>query len=217
MTARPISDLLPMVLPFAHSCPELIGLEAIRNAAIEFCERSHWVQQQITPVTLVANQTAYQMLPVDPTQTDVTAIIQVYLGQRLIYPSNPLDLAKMFGMDWRQLAGTPGYYTTIERQDTLLLAPTPDVGAAGSALRVTVAVRPLRTATTMDDSLVDRWGETIAYGARSRLHQIMRQPWYDINVAVQETRAFRAGVADAQIKINRGRVDQSLAVRPRRI
>ena len=37
---KPIDDFLPLILPRAPGCPEPIAFDAIRQAAIEFCERT---------------------------------------------------------------------------------------------------------------------------------------------------------------------------------
>lgn len=215
--SKPIETLLPMVLPYAHSCPEIIGIEAIRNAAIEFCERSLWVQEQVPPITPIAGTSSYQLIPADPSATDVAEIMHLWLGPRELIASSVDKLADSFGRDWRTITAAPQYFTTIESQSIVVLAPTPDVGATTSTLNAIIAIRPLRTATTLSNDLVERWAEAIAYGARARLHQIMRQPWYDMPMAVAEQREFRALIAEATIKRNKGATREITVVRPRRL
>jgi len=243
--SKPIEALLPMVVPFAHSCPEIIAVEAIRNSAIEFCERSLWLQEQVPAIAPIAGVSNYRLMTASPLETGVADIMHLWLGQRELRlldmarrfgltdlrrgpvaiehgqrelrPASVDRLATMFGCDWRTVTSAPAWYTTIESQDVIVLAPTPDAGVGTDTLNAIIAVRPLRSSSTLNDILVERWGEAIAFGARARLHMMIRQPWYDAPLATAEAREFRALTSEATIKRTKDGTREVTVVRPRRI
>lgn len=215
--SKPIETLLPMVVPFAHSCPEIIAVEAIRNSAIEFCERSLWLQEQVPAIAPIAGVSNYRLMTASPLETGVADIMHLWLGQRELRPASVDRLATMFGCDWRTVTSAPAWYTTIESQDVIVLAPTPDAGVGTDTLNAIIAVRPLRSSSTLNDILVERWGEAIAFGARARLHMMIRQPWYDAPLATAEAREFRALTSEATIKRTKDGTREVTVVRPRRI
>ena len=41
---------LPEVMPFVRDVPEIVAVQAIRNAVIEFCEETHYMQENLDPM-----------------------------------------------------------------------------------------------------------------------------------------------------------------------
>ena len=43
MTAVSYEVFLPEVMPYVHDVPEIVAVQAIRNACIEFCEETQYL------------------------------------------------------------------------------------------------------------------------------------------------------------------------------
>lgn len=152
---KPWDQLLPLVLPFAPGCPDLIAEEEIRNAAEEFFDRSKawrvWTADQDT----IANQADY--LPTLPANTRLVKLIAAKL--------DGLDL----GIDDSEgdvSTGLPlAAYTYDMANVTLWPAPT----SAGQKLKVNLALTITSAATGLDDNLFNAYRLQIADGAIARL------------------------------------------------
>ena len=68
---------LPEVLVDVPGCPDIVAVNAVRNAAIDFCEKSQvWQYDFTAKVSLVAAQAVYALTP--PTGARVNMV--TYLG-----------------------------------------------------------------------------------------------------------------------------------------
>ena len=55
--------LLPEIIPMVSGCPDTLIESNIRAAAIELCEKAPVYQQELDPVTTVANIYEYDLEP----------------------------------------------------------------------------------------------------------------------------------------------------------
>lgn len=194
------AEFLPEVLPFVPDVPEVVAENAVRNACIEFCERTNYLQATLAPFTTVADQAEYTV-PV-PANTKLVQIMTAYWGERLLIAKTQEELAHVFRrVNWMTMTGAPFYITKIE-QTKVRLVPLPDAaGIDDVTLRVSLA--PSRTSTTVDDQIYNEWLETIANGARYRLYSIPKQPFTDQLAANQALKLFRMGVTRARMMVNK--------------
>ena len=51
MTAVSYEVFLPEVMPYVHDVPEIVAVQAIRNACIEFCEKTHYLQEKLYAIS----------------------------------------------------------------------------------------------------------------------------------------------------------------------
>jgi hypothetical protein len=193
-------SFLPEVLPYTRECPELAAVNAIRNACIEFCDRSHWLLHHHDAIDVVAGTSTYTLDP--PAGTTIARIVDAWFAGHLLAPIGEDNLKTMYFTDWREAEGTPAFYTHLDPNE-VILAPIPQQDEV-EALTIIAALRPTRASTSVEDSVYERWAEYIGFGARARLHDINGQPYYDPAVAARCRAMFERGMNIAAIERNKG-------------
>ena len=189
MTTVPYENFLPEVLPFVHNCPQDYAVNAIKNACIDFCNQTHWLQYTTDPMLVLANVTNYDL----DYETGVLPIRLITL--------------QLNGMN------VPG---TLGSDYTITLGVTPSTQMA-NALVATLALAPARSSTAIDVSVYERWLEVIAQGARGRLYDVPAQPFTDPQRATLAKGFFKSGIADARAEVQRGLTVGPISVQMRRV
>lgn len=210
MTYVSYDDFLPEVLPYVHDCPQPVAINAIRNACIEFCDQSQYLLYEHDPITYTANVGSYEFDP--PTDTSVARVDSAWTQDFPLHPKSQDELKTMFGFAWRELVGDPRFYTQLS-PDEIILVPIPAVYQA-EALKMIVAIKPLRTSSAVDPSVFENWAEVIAYGARARLYDTPGQPYSDAQQAIKFRSWFESGIGNAKIERNRGLTRTGTVLRP---
>ena len=208
---------LSELMPYVHDVPEFVAINALRNAAIEFCNKSeYWIYEYPT-VNSVALQGDYpfQAASLPTTDCEVKRILQGWYNYEPIIPMGAEDLAAIYiNQDWRTIAGNPRYVTQ-KYQNTFTLVPGPGI-AITAAINLIVVLQPTRTSTGLDDYIYNQWAEAIAKGARARLYDTPNQPYYDPQKAQFYHAAFTSAISEAKAERNRGLGRATLKVRPPR-
>lgn len=209
MDMTDFTAFLPEVMPYVHDCPQLAAIQAIRNAAIEFCEKSHYWQVDLTNADIDAGTGEY-LISV-PAQTALVDLIGGWYNNHRLIPKNADVLSRLYaGTDWRMVTGDPIYVTKLDGS-TLTLVPTP-TRTEFDALGLRVALAPARNATAISSDLYQRFAEVIAKGARARLYATPGQPYYDMNMSMAYHREFLVGIGEAKIKANKGITGAAVSV-----
>jgi hypothetical protein len=214
MSTVTFDQFFPEVLPYVRDCPEFVAINAIRNACIEFCDKSLYWREVLNPITLVVGQSTYPLDPVSNGAT-VAQIVSASIGISSLMSGNEEKLSQTIGADWRSRIGPVAYFVQDDL-DNVVLAQVPD-GSQSDPLIITAAIRPERTATKVDKELFDRYAEIIGFGARARLHDTPGQPYSDDTAAKKFRMWFESGYGEAKIAANRARGRGPLMVRPPRI
>ncbi len=197
------------VLPEVPNCPQAVAGNAIRNAAIEFCERSFVYQLTHAAIAAVQDQGEYTFSP--------GAGLKVVRPEIVWYDKVPLtaktrdDLDRLYAY-WPDETGTPIYYV-MEALEKLILVPKP-AAALADAIRVKVAVRPTRAATDIDDAIHEKYLEQIASGAKARLFAMKKKPWTDNQLAVYHKQQFDDAIAKARLAAARGHTRARMRTKP---
>lgn len=109
--------------------------------------------------------------------------------------------------NWQiNMSAGPLYYT-VDKDRYLRLIPVPSQ-AIENAVRVRIALMPLRTATSVEDFLYDDWLDTITDGALGRLLSMTSKPWRDFTAANYYRARYRLSRNDG---FRRGRHGYSMA------
>jgi hypothetical protein len=194
-------QFLREVVPYCPDVMELVALNAIRNAAIEFCRVSTIHRIDMTPISGVADQAEYTIIVPAGTQL-VTPVQLYYSGVRLV-PKSLEELNAFFHyQDWIDVEGQPAFYTQLT-PGTVTLVPYPTEDAA-DALTGRIALMPTPDAITVYDELYNRYLEDIAMGARSRLHYSFGATYYDPNIAEYCKSRFMTAIGNARARANTG-------------
>lgn len=192
------SVFMPEVLPYVHDCPQFVAVNAIRNAAIEFCERSHYWQVDTLPINLLVGTGTYAV-PL-PTETALVEVNQAWIKGQLLIPQSAEVLTRIYrGVDWRTASGGPAYITALD-SETVQVVPMP-INAA--VLNIRASIAPTRASTSIVSFIYERQLDVIAAGARARLYSMAGQPFFDPQSAELYRHKFLSGVNDARIKANR--------------
>jgi hypothetical protein len=154
----PFQDFTNEVRVYFPDMPEPVVLGAVRNAAIEFCEKSLYWTYEHDPISAVADLTEYEFdLPED---TEVAKIIDGWYDDHVLVFASEERLQGQFQTPWRQTTGSAAFITQMDPQ-SFLLAPAPAENIT-DAIRLIVALKPTRDAPGIDDMFYSRWLEEIA-------------------------------------------------------
>lgn len=202
MNGKLFTALYDEVLIDVPGCQANVALNAIRNAAIEFCERTRCWVADADPIASIANQAAYQFEP--ESGTEIVGVIQAYYNGIKINPMTAEQLDAEYskpqstfvaGTPWNEQSGVPKFYY-IERPDEFILAPYPSEGIA-SVIKMKLALKPSRTATGMEKWVLDKHFEVLAHGAKYKLCAMHKKPWSSADQAAYHKREFDLGVTAA--------------------
>lgn len=180
---RPLSDYLPLVMPYVSGAPEIVAERHVRSAIIEFCERTRcWRRVLEIPVTVQGRlvipmpvATVHEMewaewddLPLSPTQfSDVDQSIEV------------------------DSSGPPQYITQID-PGTLMLFPPVSTGTVKisaflkprSEQQFQLAAGEARDVFNQAPRFIfDQYADAIAAGAISRILRIPQQVFTDMKMS----------------------------------
>lgn len=188
--------------------PEPVAINALRKAAIEFCDRSRaWVTDH-DPIDLIAEEATYQFSPNNGTV--VIRVEEAWVSGMDITPTTRLDVQR--NANWTSMLGTPKHYLQ-ENTEELILFPKP-VSALSGALTIKVSLKPSRKSTGLEGWLVEKWLDEIMHGAKWKLLEMPSKPWSDGNSALYHKGAFDAAIICAQLAVQKGFGKAPLRTRP---
>ena len=206
-------DFLPEVLPYVPECPEIVAVNAIRNAVIEFCDKSLWLIYEHDPISLIAYQGVYELDLPDDTMS--ARILDAWISNLPMAPRGEDDLKRIYPIAWREMEGRPQFYTQLDPGEVYFV-PKPIVNDT-DAVKMLIALKPTRESVTCDDSIYERWAEQIGQGARARIHEIPGQTFSDPGLAIRNRTLFEVAIGEAKVERNRGLTRANQRVRPPRL
>lgn len=198
-------DLLPEVLLDVPGCSDPLAEREIRNATIRFCEQSCVLKRHVAAVAIVALKSRY------PVSVPANYALNTLLWVRIASGSPIKAMSEDFldlvwgddakwschfhgcgtrGGDWRDYEQARPCAYLMEREgaeDFIRLVGIPtDPIIAGLSYRMTL--KPLRTATDIDDFVFEDYYRTIAKGALAALLRIPKKTWTDTarGIALEE-------------------------------
>ena len=180
------ADILPSVLPFVVGCPDDLAEYHIKQAAVELAKFSSVLTYQKTyPVWEGVN-------------TYPLSIPEGYIFGRVV--SLCYDGYTVVNEPFND-CGTcscGGYKFTVVAPACLHLSPTPAQDKE-SGFTVSISVFPSQESVSVDADFAERYRETIAAGALSRLFLLPKTEWYSAQLARDHTRMFTAGKTQARV------------------
>jgi len=204
-----LSAFYPRILPYLPGCPEPLVDQVLLNSAIEFCEASLTLRQNLDTFKTSVGKVSYDLDP-PSAQHDINRVMGVTVNGREL----KAGLAEIIHNDLPTANATPrGFYT--DRTDstfTLRLAPPPD---GAYPVIVAVTLRPNRNATQLDDDIYNIWIDPVVSGAIARAMQIPNQPFTDYARASQLLADAARMTNTSRIEGNYGLVRGSMRVRSR--
>ena len=146
MTSVNLSDIYPEVRPDVPDCMDMIMLNAIRKAAIKFCERSHFWEVDIDPLAMVSGIADYDIE--QPLNQRVIRISQVIGPDGQLFFKTEADMDSI-SATWRTVTGATPTVPVMINPRLLRMYPVPN--ATGEQFLLKAIVKPSPTATVIDD------------------------------------------------------------------
>jgi hypothetical protein len=207
---------LPLVASETYGAPKVLQLEHIRNAAIEFCERTKaWQEEQAAyplPTSVLGSS------PFVDFQSDTQKLVHEILaaglrtsGTAATWPVTPRTAQwcdqRYPGWQHAGVVGTPDSVVQISPDQ---FAPVPAASGGPWEMLLHVAYKPTRTATSGPDFLYNDYYEQIAAGAKARLMAMPGKAWSNPQLAGVYASVFDAAITKANSRqahgFGRGRV-----------
>lgn len=178
--------LLPRVFAGAPGLPETAAEHYLREAAIQFCEQSGWLQRD-TRFPTACGMRVYPLLPAECER--VMRVQRVWFGHR------PYD---DFCDD-----GVPFAVDAIDTSDAAVVLAEESDGCEPLNARY-IAV-PVHDACVIDARLIEEWGRTLIDGALADLCMLPDQPFSSPALAAVYARQFENDVRRARVRRITGR------------
>jgi len=210
-------DFLDYVLPHVPGCTNEMALLEIKNTIIDFCEKSLVLQADQEPVTVIGGINDYDLEP--PRERLVVKIMKAWYKGVELTPTAPDEVRtpSIYNQNSGYVVnrGDPNFYIQKDLR-TYSLYPIPKE-TARLALTMRVALKPTRSATTIDDFIFEEYAETIGHGAIARLALSQGKPYSDLKLASARNGMYLTGVNVARDRAQKGYVRASRHVKIRRI
>jgi len=187
MATSAFTTWLPEVIPNAPGCPEVLAINAIRNASIEWCNATNWWQGDYGTTAITTAILPYSF--VNATGVMVTQVLVA------TYNGAPLAVTSIEELDSKVVS-----WRTATGQPTAIFQPTHSVvdfyprpaGTDSYNIFMRVAYTPLRSATVIDATVREAYLEDIAAGALSRLLSMPGKPWTNEQAAASYDNTFKS-------------------------
>lgn len=212
MAAVLFDVFLPEVLVDVLLCPEPVATNAIRNAAIEFCERTRAYKADLTPITVTLATATYAFAGM-PTETVVHEILEATIGDQVVDPVGPDDLRELYGADWRTKTGPTPLYVTQDDERNVRVVPIP-TATLTDTLKVFAALKPTHNATGIESRIYEENKTIIAAGAKGKLLMVPKQPYTNQPLGVFYLEQFEIAASSRAIRASRGFTRAKLRSRP---
>jgi len=182
MAIRAWAQYYDWVLPELPGSPPT-GLvdEICRAVSRDFCDETKVYQVELTPINIVAGTASYNLATADPTNLEVSEVLDVWHNSNRLTPKTRDELKRLYLPRWQDKTGTPEFYTQYD-QNNLVLVPYPDK-ALTAGLQVTAAIMPTLASVGLIDVIFDRWAEDLAKGIKAQMMLQPKKPWSNPELA----------------------------------
>lgn len=193
-------------------CPEEIMRQAVVNTVKDFCRRTHAWNFFMDPIQLIDDEASYELeYPFD--SKPITAM-EVMIGRHALKPLKSTQLSMVLPGWQTAKSDVPRYYNEAQIESSITLYPTPYNSLEQLVMRV--ALEPKVSATTVPDSIIEQYHETIASGVKARLMLMPNKQWSAPGNGAAYKAAFEDGVTNARIEVIHDGVPGTIRVQPRR-
>ena len=181
-----------------------VAQQEIRNALIDFHVKSKLLIDDITAINVVADTHTYTLTPTDAATRAIDIMTaKLSTDTKNLTPATEIALDLIYN-DWRTTgSGAPKYYLSVIDRASIRLVKTPDTSIT-SGLAVGLAVAPTRSATTVQDWVLERWVDAICDRAKARLYAMKKKPWSDAVMFQYHNGLFETAVGSGDIERSQG-------------
>lgn len=214
MPNRAFREIVTRLAPSVPGAPNVVVEQYVRDAAIEACERTLAWRYEQPKIRLTQGVHDYAYEP--PDDAEVHAVITATVNGERITPMSLDQLHDIYpkwpygGPDEQ---ATPRYITQLD-VDNFAVAPIPD--STVYDFRMIVALKPLRTATEMDKTVLDDLENVIMHGALQHLLVLPDRTWSDRELASYHSKQFAFKLSERRARANLGAGRSSMRVQNQR-
>lgn len=211
-------DFFPNILPEVPGAAEMLVANAVRNAVIEFCEKSLVLQRDHDPVTLKTGVVDYDLEP--PKGYIVVKVMKAWLENTPLDPIAP-DFVREAAVynrlfsSYQSANSTPRAYLQKDERSVSVWNPPEKDYPNGLTMRV--ALKPARASDSVENVILEDYAEVIASGALYRLMMSAGKPYTNAEMAAVHKGLFEQGINVARSRALHGQVRSNLSVKLRRI
>jgi len=201
------SDFTIQVKPEAGGAPDFLIERAVRDAAIDFCQRTDVFVPEPEFIGIIKGVNEYAVTI--PTGTELNHIIDIYDNKIALRPISYNELLRRLGDETEQ--GQPKYYAQRDNTE-FFVAPIP---SSNDSFRVVYSVKPTATSTSIPDTIGKEYRETIVHGALFRLQMMSGQPFSDPGAAQANRALYEREVGRTVRQVKYGFSGGTLTCKPR--
>ncbi len=195
--ATNITNWTPKVAPFVPFCPDPVIEEYIIDVLRDFCHFTRlWDDNELTAIDIVDGTHTYTL---SSSSGDIVCVDAAEIEDVPIRPVSMNELTKSYVYGrvwshtyWRQLEATRSTMYIVGMTDNIRLVYTPSEDITGG-LAVWVSLKPLETATTVEDFLWNEFKDVITQGVVAVLLGIKNRPWSDLKESLLRQDIYEAG------------------------
>lgn len=201
------SDFTVHVKPECGGAPDFLIERAVRDTAIDFCQRTGVYIPEPEFITIISGVNEYAVtLPVG---TELNHIVDIFDNKTALQPISYNELIRRLGDETEK--GKPRYYAQRDNTD-FFVAPIPD---KNDSFRVLYSVKPTSTSTSIPDTIGKEHRETIVHGAVYRLQMMSGQPFADGGAAQANRMLYEREVGRTVRQVRYGFSGGTLTCKPR--
>lgn len=194
--ATNITDWVKKIAPYVPFCPDPVIEEYIIDILRDFCHFTRiWDDNELTAINIEDEVHTYTLsssdgdiVSVDHAQVDDVPIRPVSLDEL----NKPQIHGRIWQSTyWRQLEAPRATMYIVGMTDNIRLIYTPSEDITGG-LAVWVSLKPLETATTVEDFLWNEFKDVITEGTVAKLLGIKGRPWTDLKESLLRQELYEA-------------------------
>lgn len=194
------------ITPYVPNLAYPAFLNAVRDAAIDFCERSEIWRESLDRIDVVADEESVDLAVPAALYAEIVGIGNVKYKEadaadtqfRNLDPYSKIQENLSSYGSWEfQTSTQPNGHYLGEDKTTLYFYKIPTVESL-LGLLVEVILKPDKTCTTLPDLLWNNWEQAIADGAKGILLGQNAQPWFNPQLAGVWMSAFERKIEEAK-------------------
>ena len=210
---KSVSAFRTRIAPRVPGCSDALIDQAVLDACIDFCERSLVVKRMLDSFVTKPLQAIYDLYGAN--QQGVAQIMRVWVDSTEITPLDEDAISTPFGFvssvpGQSNPGSTPRFFNETE-PNSISLYPTPD---KVYTLNMRVALKPMRSATQVEDQLFEDWVEVVMDGAFARLFAMPAQEFTSPALTKYHAVQYEVGVNAAMLQARRGNTRAQSRVTP---
>ena len=203
------SSLLPDISPSVPGCPQPLIISHLRNAAIKVCERTLLWRHVDPGFDLVPD--VYEYAYSKPVSADVQAVFAASVNGEPLEVLT-LEQAQLNYPKWAQTDSAQPLSICQVMPNRFVVMPPPD-DAETYTVRMTYALKPTRTATSINTAVLNELRSSIIHMALQELLVMPNVAWADRELATYHGRQGLFEATERRARANLGNMRGTMAVR----